>query len=251
VGALAQINFVSGLGQIVGPLVAGLLVARSPQLALGVAAAISALGIGTALLLIRLAPFAARSKDHAAGRVWRRPGVDVACWSAASAGAWRGLLGSYVPVVLDQARQSSTTIGLLVSVANGAQVAGSAIAGRLHGRGLRRSLVLGVLASGLGIAVVGPLAGLTVLAGTALLISGVGAGALQTVGPAVATDSVHPEERGEAIASAGTFRAAALLVAPVGVAGMVTVLPLSVAILAAGLLITIPAVGVRRLGRAT
>jgi MFS family permease len=247
VGALAKVNLASGCGQIAGPLVAGLLVARSPQLALGVAAAVSAVGIVTAALLIRLAPFTGRAKDRAGGRVWRRPGVDVACWAGASAGAWRGLLGSYVPVVLDQARQSSATIGALVAIANGAQVAGSAVAGRLRGVGLKRSLVLGVLASGVGVAVVGPLAGMAVLAGAALLISGIGAGALQTVGPAVATDAVHPEERGEAIASTGTFRAAALLLSPIAVAGLVTVLPLSAAVLTAGLLITAPAVGVSRL----
>jgi MFS family permease len=247
VGALARVNLASGMGQIAGPLVAGLLITRSPQLALGVAAGVSVLGVVSALLLTRLDPFAPRSKDRSRVQVWRRPGVDVACWAGASAGAWRGLLGSYVPVALDHARQSSTTIGTLVAVANGAQVAGSAVAGRLRGAGLRRSLVLGVLASGIGIAVVGPLAGMAVLSAVALCVSGIGAGALQTVGPAVATDAVDPEERGEAIASAGTFRAAALLLAPFAVAGLVTVVPLSAAILTAGLLITAPAVGVGRL----
>ncbi|SOC49501.1 Predicted arabinose efflux permease, MFS family [Blastococcus aggregatus] len=247
VGALARINLVSGLGQIAGPLVAGLLIARSPQFALGVAGAISATGVVAALLLARLAPFAPRSKDRTRVRIWLRPGVDVGCWAGASAGAWRGLLGSYVPVALDLARQSSTTIGALVAVANGAQVAGSAIAGRLRGAGLRRSLVLGILASGIGIAVVGPLAGMAALAGLALFVSGIGAGAVQTVGPAVATDAVDAEERGDAIASTGTFRAAALLVAPFAVAGMVTVIPLTAAIVTAGLLITAPAVGLGRL----
>ncbi|MGY1815126.1 MFS transporter [Blastococcus sp. SYSU D00820] len=247
VGALAKLNLWSGTGQILGPLVAGPLIALSAQLALGVGAAVAALGIGTAALLVRLPPFQGRSKDRAGGRVWRRPAVAVACWAGASAGAWRGLLGSYVPVVLDHARQSSTTIGVLVAIANGAQVAGSAVAGRLRGAGVRRSLVLGVLASGIGVAAVGPLAGVAVAAGAVLLLSGVGAGALQTVGPAVATDAVDPEERGEAIASAGTFRAAALLLSPFAVAGLVTVMPLGTAILTAGLLITVPAIGVNRL----
>ncbi|TQN40884.1 putative MFS family arabinose efflux permease [Blastococcus colisei] len=247
VGALARVNLVSGLGQIAGPLMAGLLIAHSPQLALGVAGAISALGVVSALLLIRLPPFAPRSKDRGRVRIWRRPGVDVGCWAGASAGAWRGLLGSYVPVALEHARQSSTTIGALVAVANGAQVAGSAIAGRLRGAGLRRSLVLGILASGIGIAVVGPLAEMAALTALALFVSGIGAGAVQTVGPAVATDAVDAEERGEAIASTGTFRAAALLVAPFAVAGMVTVIPLTAAVVTAGILITAPAVGLGRL----
>jgi fucose permease len=125
------------------------------------------------------------------------------------------------------------------------------VAGRLHGAGVRRALVLGVLASGIGVAVVGPLADLAVLSGLALLISGIGAGALQTVGPAVATDAVAPNERGEAIASAGTFRAAALLVSPFAVAGLVTFIPLGLAVLTVGILITAPAVGVSRLRLAT
>jgi MFS family permease len=247
VAALARVNFASGAGQIAGPLIAGVLIARSPDLALGVAAATGALGVGFALLLTRLAPFAPRADRESAGRVWRRPSVAVACWAGASAGAWRGLVGSYVPVILEHARHSSTTIGVLVSVANGAQVAGSAIAGRARGAGVRRSLILGVLAGGLGIAAVGPLAASAALVTLGLLISGMGAGALQTIGPAVATDAVHTEERGEAIASTGTFRAAALLVSPIAVAGMVLVVPLSAALLAAGLLITVPALGVGRL----
>jgi MFS family permease len=251
VRALARVNLASGTGQIIGPLLAGVLIGRSPQLALGVAACISTVGVASAALLVRLSPFTGRAKDAAGGRVWRRPGVDVACWAGASAGAWRGILGSYIPVVLEQARQSSTTIGVLVAVANGAQVAGTWVAGRLHGAGVRRALVLGVLASGIGVAVVGPLADLAVLSGLALLISGIGAGALQTVGPAVATDAVAPNERGEAIASAGTFRAAALLVSPFAVAGLVTFIPLGLAVLTVGILITAPAVGVSRLRLAT
>lgn len=247
VGALARLNLASGLGQIAGPLAAGLLIASSPQLALGVAGAISALGLGTALLMVRLDPFAPRGKRSGQVRIWRRPGVDAACWASASAGAWRGLLGSYVPVALEHARQSSTTIGALVAVANGAQVAGSTVSGRLRTGGLRRSLVLGILASGVGVALVGPLAGMAALSAFVLAVSGIGAGALQTVGPALASDSVGLEERGEAIASTGTFRAAALLMAPIAAAGLVTVVPLSAAIATAGLLIAFPVIGVVRL----
>jgi MFS family permease len=251
VAALAKVNLAAGSGQIVGPLLAGVLVAHSPQLALGVAAAVSAVGVITAALLTRLAPFTGRAKDRAGGRVWRRPGVDVACWAGAGAGAWRGVLDSYVPVILEHAQQSAATIGAIVAVANGAQVAGGAIAGRLRGKGQQRSLVVGVLMSGLGVAALGPVAGMAALAGAALLLSGIGAGALQTLGPAIATDAVHPEERGEAIASAGTFRAAALLLSPFTLAGLVTVIPLSAAVLTAGLLISLPVVGVSRLRPAT
>jgi hypothetical protein len=151
-------------------------------------------------------------------RIWRRSGVDVGCWAGVSAGAWRGLLSSYVPVVLDAARQPASTIGVLVSVASGASVVGSVVVARARYRRMVRAFVFATLAT--------ESTGLVALAAEApwaaaalLAVSGLGAGALQTVGPAIATDSVHPEERGEAIAAAGTFRAAALFAAPLAVAG--------------------------------
>lgn len=247
VKALARINFASGVGQIGGPLVAGLLVEGSTSLALAVSAAVGSLAVVSAFLLVQLPAFGGRSRGHSRAPVWRLPGVATACWAGASAGAWRGLLSSYVPVILHQAHQSVATIGVLVALANGAQVAGSAVAGRLRGGGVRRSLVWGVLASGLGLAFACFLAGVALLAGAALLVSGIGAGALQTVGPAMATEAVQPDLRGEAIASAGTFRAGALLAAPFAVAGLVTFIPLTPALLVAGLLIAAPAFGIGRL----
>jgi MFS family permease len=80
----------------------------------------------------------------------------------------------------------------------------------------------------------------------ALAIAGIGAGILQTMGPALAADSVRPEERGDAIASNGTFRAATLLIAPLGVGAMVLALPIGVALGIAGALMLLPAVVVAR-----
>jgi MFS family permease len=171
------------------------------------------------------------------GRIWRRAGVDVGCWAGVSAGAWRGLLSSFVPVALDAARQPASTIGVLVSVANAASVLGSVLVARVHGPWVRRAFIVGTLAAGGATGLVGLAAGSWWIAAVLLAISGLGAGALQTVGPAIATDAVHPEERGEAIAAAGTFRAAALVGAPLAVAGAVAVLPLAVAMGVAGSLI--------------
>lgn len=246
VGALARVNVASGVGQVSGPLVAGLLTERSTDLALAVAAGVCALTIVPALLLVRLPPFVPLADRAARGRIWQRPGVDAACWSGATAGAWRGLLNSYVPVVLARAQQSPSMIGLLIAGANGASLVATGLAGRVHGAGLRRSLVLGIVTTGLGTALVAPAAAVTLAAAVALAISGFGAGVLQTVGPAVATDAVDPEERGEAIASAGTFRAGALFVAPFGVAGLVTLLPLAPALSVAGLVLVAPVWSVRR-----
>lgn len=64
-----------------------------------------------------------------------------------------------------------------------------------------------------------------VATGIFLFISGVGAGILQTLGPALATDAVQPQERGRAMASIGTLRAISLLVTPMGIGALVFILP--------------------------
>jgi MFS family permease len=236
VGALASINFVSSLGLLVGPVLAGVLVESSARTALVVGTVVAAVAVVPALLLDRLPPFSPPA-ERPPGRLWRRPGVDVGCWAGASAGAWRGLLSSFVPVALDSAGQSAPTIGVLVSAANGAAVVGALVVGKVHGAWVRRSFLLGTLTAGAGTALVTLAAGQAWLAALLLAVSGIGAGALQTVGPAMATEAVHPEERGEAIAAAGTFRAAALFGGPIVVSGAVAFLPLAVAMAAAGVLI--------------
>ena len=140
---------------------------------------------------------------------------------------------------------------MLVSVANAAQLAGSAGVARLGTRGLARSLVAGAVAAGAGVGVVGFVAGSPVVAGLALALSGLGAGALQTAGPAVAAEAVHPQERGAVMAASGTFRAAALLGSPLAAAGLVAVAPVSVALAVGGVLIVVPVRWAWRLGRGT
>lgn len=251
VTALAIINLVGAAGLLGGPVLAGLLTERDPALALAVAAGVALVGVAPALFLDRHPPFSPPA-DRPGGRLWRRPGVDAGCWAGVTVGAWRGLLSSYVPVVLDQARQSPSVIGVLVSVANGAALVGSGIVGsgpvaRAHARRPARSFALATLATGLGTAAVGAGAGHAVVAGVALAVSGFAAGALQTIGPAIATEAVHPEERGDAITVTGTFRAAALFVAPLGIAGVLGVVALGPAMLGAGLLIALPALAGRRI----
>lgn len=246
VKSLAAVNFVSNTGLLVGPLIAGLLSARSPAYALGWGAVMAAVAFVPTLFMDRLRPFK-RVKDRSEERLWRRPGVSAGCWAGVTAGAWRGLLGSYVPVVLTHAGHSSTVVGALVAVANASSVGGSAVAGRTSRAALARAFAIGAVVTGVSLGVVGFLAGNAWLVGLALGISGLSSGTLQTLGPAIASDSVHPEERGEAIAVTGTFRAAALFVAPFGVAGLVLVMPLSAAIAAAGVLVMAPALSAGRL----
>ncbi|WP_254303550.1 MFS transporter [Rhodococcoides kyotonense] len=157
------------------------------------------------------------------------------------AGVWKSLLDSYVPLALSLAGQPAAVIGILLSIANAAVLVGSTVSGWVRSRGVRASLVIGMIMTGLGLAAVGPFAGLTAPVAIALAISGIGAGVLQTVGPAIAAEKVHPEERGDALALTGTFRATALFLSPLGMAGLVTLVPVTAALLAAGLLIITPA----------
>jgi MFS family permease len=247
VAAIAKVNLTSGIGQIIGPLVAGPIIAGlSARWALGLATVGGLLVLVPAALMVQLPPMRPTRTPGTTTAVWRRPGVGIASWAGASAGAWRAMMNSYVPIVLEQARQSSSAIGAVVSVANAASILGGAVAGRIRERRLQFWLVVGVAVTGVGLALFGGFAHQVLVAGTALSLSGVGAGLLQTVGPALATEAVSPEERGEAIASAGTFRAAALLLAPLGVAGLVTVMATPVALVIGGLAMSTPILLARR-----
>lgn len=248
VHGLAVVNLASSVGLVAGPVFAGLLTERSPQLALGAGAGIAVVACIPALFLHRLPPFAP-PEERPPGRLWRRPGVDAGCWAGVSAGAWRGLLGSYVPVALSAAQLTSSTIGVLVSVANIASLAGSGVVARIRGRWVGWSYAVGTVATGVATAAVALVAGSPWAAGAALAVSGMGAGALQTVGPAMAAEAVHPQERGDVIAVTGTFRAGALFAAPLAVAAVLPVASLTLAMTAAGAAIAVPALAVRRVHR--
>lgn len=243
-GALASVNLVSSTGLLAGPVVAGVLSEQTPVLALTVAAGLALVGLVPAFVLDRLPPFIP-PEDRPPGRLYRRPGVDLGCWGGFTAGAWRGLLGSYVPVALAQARQSSSTIGVLVSVANGAALVGSAAAARVPTPWTRATVLVGMAVIGLTTGLTTAAAGYVVLGGVVLGLSGLAAGLVQVLSLAAAADAVHPEERGEAIAVSGTFRAAALFAAPLTVAGLVVVLPLAPAVALVGAAMTVPAIALR------
>lgn len=139
-------------------------------------------------------------------------------------------------------------VGALVSVANVALLIGSGILVRGSRAESRTGMGLSVVVTGVGTAAVGLVADQPVLAGLALALSGLGAGVLQTLGPAMATRAVSADETGHAIVATGTFRAAALFLSPLGVAGGIALVgATSVAGLAVvGLLIALPALAVRR-----
>jgi predicted MFS family arabinose efflux permease len=96
VKALAVLNLSTGTGLLVGPILAGLLSERSPQIALGWGGVLATLAILPAFTLLRLPllPAINSIQGREAGRIWQRPGVDIACWMSITAGSWRGLVNS-------------------------------------------------------------------------------------------------------------------------------------------------------------
>lgn len=238
---LASVNLASGVGLILGPGLAGLLMESSARLALGAAALGAAAALLPVVLMARLPVFTAPEEPAEEGRVARRPGVRAGSWAAASAGAWRGLMGAYVPVALHQAGHASTVIGTVVALANAATVA-AGWAGRWVPTGrFAATLAGGIVVTGAGLAVFGITADAVALAGTALAVSGLGMGLLQTVGPAVAAESVGEQERGDAMAAVGLCRAGATFAAPLGVGLLVLAMPLGLALAVAGALLALPA----------
>lgn len=238
---LASVNVASGLGLIVGPGLAGVLLETSAQLAMQAATAAAAAALVPVSLMARLPVFPPMVEDCAEDRVSGRAGVRAGSMAAAVAGAWRGLMGAYVPVALHQAAHSSTWIGGVVAVANAATIAAGWSARWVRDSQAAASLAAGVLGAGVGLAVFGASAQVLVAATVALVVSGLGMGLLQTLGPAVAADTVGEHERGDAMAAVGLYRAGATFVAPFGVAALVLVMPLGWALISAGAVIALPA----------
>ena len=247
VKAISALNLASSVATVLGPLLAGLLAERDLTWALWAAALISVTALPLVALLERL-PTLGPAGDRGAGRIWRRPGVSSACWASAAAGAWVGMLGSYVPIVLESAHQSPALVGGLVSVANVAVLVGAGLLVRAGRVASGTGIGLAIVATGAGTAAVGFVAHAPVLAGLALALSGLGAGILQTLGPAMATGAVGTDQRGRAIVATGTFRAGALFLSPLGVAGGLALLGLTATagLAVMGVLITLPALAARR-----
>lgn len=245
VAAIARMNLTSGVGQTLGPFTAGPIIEHGSMgwaLASAVVAALAAML--PAAFMLRLEPL--RPKGKGSPRWWRRrsggparmaPGVGLASWSGAVAGGWRSMMNSFVPVVLAEAGHGASAIGAVAAIANGTSIAGSAAAGWIRIERLSTYLVGGIALTGVGLVGFGAFSGSLVVATLGLLCSGLGAGLLQTAGPALASEVVLPDERGEAIATAGTYRAAALLGAPLVVSGLLAVMstPFAVVVLGAGM----------------
>lgn len=227
VSAMSLMNITNGIGLLVGPLVAGFVGDISLQAALYVAGALAGVGAVTGIFLIRYEPFSKPAADP--GRktvpVWRRPGVVTAGWMGATAGAWRAILNSYLPVLVTAAGHSIPMAGAMTTLANLAALGGATVARVIKRMGVRASTVLATALLIVGTALFALLVDDLWISGLFLALSGLGGGILQTLGPALAAEAVTPEERGRSIASVGTYRAISLLVTPMGIGALVLVLP--------------------------
>ena len=243
-GALVQsLSIVQGmgnLGQLVGPVIAGIIAAQSLQAGLIFCAVASAVGLAAALGMTVLPPFVRPPRHDGQQRIWRRPGVDVACWASYSAGGWRAMVMSLVPAALEAAGQPRQVIGVLMMISEAVALATSAALVRFRIPDVPAAIQIAVLMLTAALVSFPFVASNAVTAALAMALGGLGSGLLMSLGPALATMSVSAEERGEAIAVAGTFRAVALLITPGAAAIAISVVTLPVGMVVAGLVIGIP-----------
>lgn len=246
---LAAVNLASGVGLVAGPPLAGLLLEISASAAMALAAAAAAVGLLPVALMARLPVFSAAAQTRGTTAVSRRPEVRAGSWGSAAAGGWQGVMSAYVPVLLAQAGSSSTFVGATVGAANAATIAAGWFSRFVPSRCLVPGTAIAIAVTGLGLAVFALGVPVPALAGAALVASGLGMGALQTLGPAAAAEAVAPNERGDAMAAVGLYRAGASFAAPLGVAALVLVLPLGWALAVAGAAIAAPAITATGRGR--
>lgn len=236
---MARITTWSNVGTMLGPAAAGVIATAgltAPAVA-GLAGALGALGLTRGLLVL---PTYDRPPGRGTSGMWRRPGVDLACWSNVSTGGWRALLQSFVPVVLEGAGHGPAVIGAIMASADAVGTAGTAYVARHTIRRVRRTIGVAVALTAASMAVFPFVAGSALAAAVAIGVSGLAVGFQQTLGPALASEAVAGGEQGEAIAVVGTFRAAALLVTPAAVSGALGVLALPVALAGAAVAIALP-----------
>lgn len=244
VGLMATLNFLSSFGLFAGPTVAGLIAKFSLSTALVVAGGIALTTVIPSILLSKEPPFEKGAKKIKR-EIWAKSEVRLGSWAGMTAGSWRGILNSYVPVVLKSVGDSYFLVGVLVSMANGASILGTGLMGLLKRRSPIRVFALGVAMAAIGTGFVGITAQNIVMSLIILVAGGVGAGLLQTLGPVIAAGGVEPYQKGDAVALAGSFRAGALLGSPLLMAALLGPVGISAALLISGVVLGLPIVTAR------
>ena len=240
VESLSIVQATGTLGQLVGPAIAGVVAAQSLQAGLVLCIVSSGVGLFATFGMTLLPPFAQPIRHEGQQPVWRRPGVDVACWASYSAGGWRAMVMSLIPAALEAAGQPRALIGILMMISEAVALATSAGLMRFRVGNVPAAIQAGVLMLTAAVVSLPFVAPNALAAASAMALGGLGSGLLMSLGPALATVSVSADERGEAIAVAGTFRAVALLVTPGSAAAAMGILTLPVGMAVAGLVMGVP-----------
>jgi hypothetical protein len=231
---LAQVHVASNIGSLTGPAAAGSIAVFSFAWALGVAVTGALAAAAAATLMVHRPPYVRDARAERRGLWWRKD-LSLGYWTSFTAGGWRGMVESFVPVVLSGAGLSAGVIGWLIAMAEGAQLLVSAWLARARESSLRKLVRLAALAVLAGIILVPIVASSPLLAALALVLGGLGAGMATTIGPAIANSFASPSEQGTALAVGGAYRAAARMATPgaVAAAGSFIGIPLAMGLVAA------------------
>ena len=237
--AIATLNMTATVGMLIGPALGGFIAERSFGAAFAVASAVALVSIVPTLMLHRPPPFA-RVGGHGYLELLRNRGVQVGVWASIAVGAWRGLLGSYVPIGLDAAGSSEFLIGVVVAVANGAAAIGGYAAVPMVGPRVAPGVARWGAVTLAATALVGFELHVALIT-AALVVGGVATGLIQVLAITAISDTVQPELTGDAVTLVGVARGLTLSGAPLGVAALL-VLGLGPAVLVATAVLVAPAV---------
>ena len=237
--AIATLNMMATVGMLIGPVMGGLIAERSFRAAFAAAAAVAVVSIVPTLMLHRPPPFA-RVGGHSYLQLLQNPGVRVGVWASIAVGAWRGLLGSYVPIGLDAAGSSETLIGVVVAIANGAAAVGGYLAVPMEGPRVAPGVARWGAVTMVATAFVGFELDVALMT-AALVVGGVAIGLIQVLAITAVSETVRPELTGDAVTLVGVARGLTLSGAPLSVAALL-VLGLGPAVLVASAALIGPAV---------
>ncbi len=216
--AIATLNMVATVGMLIGPALGGVIAQTSYRAAFAVSAVVALIGVVPTVMLSRPPPFA-RVGGHSYLRLLRHRGVRVGVWASVAIGAWRGLLGSYVPIGLDAAGSSETLIGAVVAIANGAAAVSGYLAVDMEGSKVAPGVARWGAVTLVATVFVGfdlPVAAVT----AALVAGGVAIGLLQVLAITAVSEAVQTDLQGDAVTIAGVARGLTLSGAPLGVAAL-------------------------------
>ncbi|HUQ44682.1 MAG TPA: MFS transporter [Candidatus Limnocylindria bacterium] len=236
---LVDLNLAGNAGTLTGPVLAGVLAGVGftvPMLVAGVAVGLSAAG---AVAMHRLPPYD-RRRSAGSWQLMRRKGVDLALWTNVAGGVWWSIIGSYVPVILLGAGIVPALVGLLVTISEGSGAAALLLLRRLRSdlvpRVLRTAAIV-EMAMLVGIAFAPPLFAAYV---TLLILGGVAAGCVTSLGPALVALAATEHEQADGIALSGVFRSTAQLAAPALVGALLAVVSIPVAVAGIAVAIALP-----------